>query len=66
MLITPISSIDERSRYTVAANKTFQIAARVTEEEKDNLIEYCEKNELNMAQVIRKAVKEYLENHKED
>ena len=51
---------------TVAANKTFQIAARVTEEEKYNLIEYCEKNELNMAQVIRKAVKEYLENHKEE
>ena len=48
---------------TVAANKTFQIAARVTEEEKNNLIEYCEKNELNMAQVIRKAIKEYLENH---
>lgn len=47
----------------MAANKTFQIAARVTEEEKNNLIEYCEKNELNMAQVIRKAIKEYLENH---
>ena len=65
MIITPNSSIDGRSRYTVAANKTFQIAARVTEEEKDILIEYCEKNELNMAQVIRKAVKEYLENHKD-
>ena len=50
----------------MATNKTFQIAARVTEEEKDNLIEYCEKNELNMSQVIRKAVKEYLENYKEE
>ena len=27
---------------------------------KADLIEYCEKNELNMAQVIRKAIKEYL------
>lgn len=44
----------------MAANKTFQIAARVTEEEKDALVKYCEDNELNMAQVIRKAVKEYI------
>ena len=52
--------------YSPNANKTFQIAARVTEEEKNNLIEYCEKNELNMAQVIRKAIKEYLEKYKEE
>lgn len=49
MLTTPILIYNERSRNTMAANKTFQIAARVTEEEKNNLIEYCEKNELNMA-----------------
>ena len=44
-------------------NKLFQVAARITEEEKQKLIEYCEINELNMSQVIRKAIKEYLENH---
>ena len=51
---------------TVAANKTFQVAARVTEEEKDALITYCEDNDMPMAQVIRKAIKEYLEKHKEE
>ena len=42
------------------ANKLLQVAARITEEEKDKLIKYCEDNELNMSQVIRKAIKEYL------
>lgn len=50
----------------MAANKTFQVAARVTEEEKDALIKYCEDNDMPMAQVIRKAIKEYLEKHKEE
>ena len=49
MIITPFLIYNERSKNIMATNKTFQIAARVTEEEKDNLIEYCEKNELNMA-----------------
>lgn len=48
------------------AGKLFQVAARITEEEKDILIQYCEDNDLTMSQVIRKAIKEYLENHKED
>lgn len=50
----------------MAGNKTFQIAARVTEQEKDALVDFCEKSELTVAQVIRKAVKEYLEKHKEE
>ena len=48
------------------ANKTFQIAARITEQEKDMLIEYCDNNDITVAQLIRKAIKEYLEKYKED
>lgn len=59
-MITTAFSYIEEGEIAVAANKTFQIAARVTEEEKDALVKYCEDNELNMAQVIRKAVKEYI------
>ena len=33
---------------------------------KQDLIDYCEKNDLNMSQVIRKAIKEYLEKYKEE
>jgi acylphosphatase len=50
----------------MAANKSFQISARFTEEERNKLIEYCEANDMPVAQVIRKAVREYLENHKEE
>ena len=50
----------------MAANKSFQISARFTEEERNKLIEYCETNDMPAAQVIRKAVREYLENHKEE
>lgn len=46
------------------ANKTFQISARFTEEERNKLVEYCSKNDLSVAQVIRKAVREYLEKNK--
>ena len=50
----------------MAANKSFQISARFTEEERNKLIGYCEANDVPVAQVIRKAVREYLENHKEE
>ena len=55
----------ERSK-NMADNKLLQVAARITEEEKIKLIKYCQDNELNMSQVIRKAIKNYLENYKED
>ena len=45
----------------MAANKTFQVAARVTEEEKNSLIKFCEENDIPMSQVIRRAIKEFLE-----
>ena len=50
----------------MAANKSFQLSTRFTEEERNNLVDYCEKNDMPVAQVIRKAVREYLENHKEE
>ena len=49
----------------MAANKTFQVAARVTEEEKDELLKFCEENDFPMSQVIRKAIKEFLERQKQ-
>ena len=50
----------------MAANKSFQISARFTEEERNNLVDYCEKNDMPVAQVIRKAVREYLEKQSEN
>ena len=41
-------------------NKLFQVAARITEEEKDALVAYCDENDLSMSQVIRKAIKEFI------
>ena len=37
-----------------------RISFRLSVEEKDRLMEYCETNDLNMSQVIRKAIKELL------
>ena len=48
------------------ANKTFQLSARFTEEERNRLVDYCEKNDVPVSQILRKAVREYLENHKEE
>ena len=50
----------------MSANKTFQLSARFTEEERNKLVDYCEKNDAPVSQIIRKAVREYLENHKEE
>ena len=36
------------------------VSVRLTLEEKEELIQYCGKNDLTMSQVIRKAIKEYL------
>ena len=42
-------------------DKYSTVSVRLTQEEKDSLIAYCEENDLTMSQVIRKAIKEYLE-----
>ena len=40
------------------------VSVRLTLEEKEELMRYCEENDLTMSQVIRKATKEYLEKTK--
>lgn len=37
-----------------------QIAARVTDEEKQLLEEYCEQHDIKLSQLIRWAVKDYI------
>lgn len=39
------------------------VSVRLTEEEKKTLEEFAKDRDLTMSQVIRKAVKEYIENH---
>lgn len=43
------------------SNKIYQVAARITEEEKEALAQYCEDNDLSMSQVIRKAIREFIQ-----
>ena len=37
------------------------ISVRLTTEEKDKLTEYCKENDLSMSQVIRKAIKNFID-----
>ena len=39
------------------------ISARLTAKEKAEIDEYCEKYDYKIAQLIRRAVKEYMDNH---
>lgn len=42
-----------------------QLATRIDEQEKKKLEEYCKTHDIKLSQLIRWAIKEYLENHKE-
>ena len=42
------------------------VSVRLAEEEKKTLEEFAKDRDLTMSQVIRKAVKEYIENHSND
>ena len=44
----------------MAKEEITKISFRLSIEEKDKLVEYCEANDLNMSQVIRKAIREFL------
>lgn len=46
----------------MADNKYSTISVRITTEEKEALQKYCEENELTMSQVIRKALKNLINN----
>ena len=50
----------------MAKDKLIQIASRIDEEEKQAIVKYCDENDITVSQLIRKAIKEYLENHKND
>ena len=40
-----------------------QLATRVTQEEKEALEEYCKEHDITLSQLIRWAIKEYIENN---
>ena len=42
------------------------VRAAITEEQYKELMEYVKQNQTTVSQVLRTAVKEYLENHKEE
>ena len=42
---------------------TSSFAFRVTDEERDLIVDYCEKADLSVSQCARRAIKEYLKNH---
>ena len=43
------------------AKKDKSVKTSLTQEDYDRLMEYCEKNDESISQVIRKAIKEYLD-----
>lgn len=43
----------------------YQIAARVDEDEKDAIDIYCDMHDISISQLIRWAVREYIENHQD-
>lgn len=43
-----------------------QIAARISEEEKQELEKYCREHDIKLSQLIRWAIKEYIEKNKVD
>lgn len=43
-----------------------QIAARISEEEKRELEQYCKEHDIKLSQLIRWAIKEYIERNKVD
>jgi predicted CopG family antitoxin len=45
------------------AKKDKSVKTSLTQEDYEKLIEFCEDNDESVSQVIRKAIKEYLENH---
>lgn len=40
--------------------KTVTISLKMSEEERDKLTTFCKANELNMSQVIRRSIREFL------
>lgn len=51
------------SKKQISKKLTSSFAFRVTDEERDFIIDYCEKADLSVSQCARRAIKEYLKNH---
>lgn len=50
----------------VPAKKDKSVKTSLTQEDYEKLIAFCDNNDESMSQTIRKAIKEYLENYKEE
>lgn len=46
------------------AKKDKSVKTSLTQEDYDKLVQYCEENDESVSQVIRKALKEFIENNK--
>lgn len=51
---------------TKKVNKSVNISFKITEEEKAELQAYCLENDITLSWLVRRAVKEYMQNHKND
>ena len=51
---------------TKKVNKSVNISFKITEEEKVELQAYCLENDITLSWLVRRAVKEYMQNHKND
>ena len=45
-------------------NKLTTVSFRITQEEKEQLLQFCKDNEMTLSQLARKAVKEYISKEK--
>lgn len=45
------------------AAHTQQIATRISDEEKEFIEAFCQENDMSISQLIRKAIREYIDKH---
>lgn len=51
---------------TKKVNKSVNISFKITEEEKVELQAYCLENDITLSWLVRRAVKEYMQNHQDN
>lgn len=51
---------------SLAKDDMTKVSFRISIEEKEWLMKFAEENDLTISQIIRRAVKQFLENSKED
>lgn len=52
-----------KSNQQINKKLTTSLAFRISAEEKQNFVEYCERVDLSTSQCVRRAIKEYMKNH---